>query len=1039
MKVCLLIFFIPCCAVPLIAAAVPFTVTTPGANGITAEIVVQFNPATKSGYSWDPASTLTWYATSPGDIVRRSAEYLQEGIKRMTGKQLPIVQHAELTRGIILTLLSNAPLNLRRDPAILAALKNTGIDSYNDREAFYIRSEAGRTIVIANTTDGLAAAVAEMLESVGYEVLGMGPNWTCVPDFHQKTLTFSLEKAGRPGYYLRCLSPTSGQSYGVGTILNHVFMDPADENVDASYWRWQFGSRQVGKSMPQYPGHSLQAYHRPLIEKMRETRTTDGFLVPGVTIGLEANRPAATQGNLGDLWINDDAVGTPGAGKVYMSEGTYWRTCDLGEIGANIDLSVPMVREMILSDMKRLATAHFTANPDDLFIFCTEPEDGGGYAVLEKMLRYKNWYPDYLKAEGVPFGRPYVLHGYNGVNQPVEIWDPNSPSDTVFGFDNWLLREFDKWIKTLPPAQQVTSTGKRMTEQVRISGYSYNYHDVPPDFNLDQRIRLMIASYPKHRGAGKWKRFLSQQDMARAFQVMLPREPSGDYRIISLSYYLDPGVSGIPARWSASPESLVNDLHDSYKAGFKAINCEFDFNFGKYGLAYYLYSRLLWNPNLTVVQLDALRDRWLQRAFGSAWKEMKLYYDFMLTDHYPVNGPNSWAKAIRYIAAADIKLDAGVEPDAQRRLDDLKQFWYYYYLTESGKEKSPEMREFAWKGQMSYMTAMHVVTRSIFGTYEAKDVAGTELVKGPAHYTHAETQVWWDKILDFWKFTPVAQFADARLANGESAKSVDLNDLVQVKEFQDGMSDNIFLYNSGYMKPPQFFTVARKSGDRIGFKLSWPYNPDDGYYRQRDVTYGIDIWNPLNRKWEAFVDKTMVKQPSQERQMPDGKLIQEVDVDLKAPRAGTYRFDIGYGGNYAYLSSLGFDVTTGKYTSQQPFSYTGTVEGLTQSNAYFYIPRGTRSIDLEVWDNYKGKTLVLFKGGSPAMKPQESRRIEIGEQRTYVIPLLPGEDGTVAQILGNGFAFPFCYSIPFIWAKSPAALLVPRGVARADGLTIVDR
>lgn len=173
--------------------------------------------------------------------------------------------------------------------------------------------------------------------------------------------------------------------------------------------------------------------------------------------------------------------------------------------------------------------------------------------------------------------------------------------------------------------------------------------------------------------------------------------------------------------------------------------------------------------------------------------------------------------------------------------------------------------------------------------------------------------------------------------------------------------------------------------------------------------------------------------------MPDGKLIQEVDVDLKAPRAGTYRFDIGYGGNYAYLSSLGFDVTTGKYTSQQPFSYTGTVEGLTQSNAYFYIPRGTRSIDLEVWDNYKGKTLVLFKGGSPAMKPQESRRIEIGEQRTYVIPLLPGEDGTVAQILGNGFAFPFCYSIPFIWAKSPAALLVPRGVARADGLTIVDR
>ncbi|MCA9067374.1 MAG: hypothetical protein KDA84_00525, partial [Planctomycetaceae bacterium] len=45
-------------------------------------------------------------------------------------------------------------------------------------------------------------------------------------------------------------------------------------------------------------------------------------------------------------------------------------------------------------------------------------------------------------------------------------------------------------------------------------------------------------------------------------------------------------------------------------------------------------------------------------------------------------------------------------PDAQQRLDDLKQYWYFYYLIDTGamEAKSPEMVEFFWKGQMSYMT-----------------------------------------------------------------------------------------------------------------------------------------------------------------------------------------------------------------------------------------------------------------------------------------------------------------------------------------------
>ena len=148
---------------------------------------------------------------------------------------------------------------------------------------------------------------------------------------------------------------------------------------------------------------------------------------------------------------------------------------------------------------------------------------------------------------------------------------------------------------------------------------------------------------------------------------MLPREPSGEYRIPSIAYYADHSLEGIPAHWSAAPARIIADLKTTYDAGIRAMAYETDFNFGKYGLAYYLLSKVLWNVNLTPAELDAIRDRWLQRSFGSGWREMKTYYDFMLLENYPVNAPAAWAKAIRLIDAADARIDPAAELDAQRR------------------------------------------------------------------------------------------------------------------------------------------------------------------------------------------------------------------------------------------------------------------------------------------------------------------------------------------------------------------------------------
>ena len=1011
--------------------AAPFTVTP------DTEIVIQFDAATKTGADWAKYAKLPAHVQGPEAMILRTTAFLREGIQRMTGNELPVASKNDLAKGIVLTTLVGAPAAVRNDPNIQWSLKDRGGDSYNANEAFYLRSEPERVLVVANTPDGLATAVVELLLSVEYEVLGMGPNWIYVPDYHHKPLVFDLRRNGRPGYYLRSLWATSGQSYGVGTLTKVA--DPADEPVGASYQRWLLGTRMSGRSMPGFPGHAMQGYHKAVAEKMLETNTTDGFLVPKCSIGADADRPAASEENKGQLWLNTER-GEKGALQAYMSDGKTWTLQNLNSFHANLDMTVPLVREVVLAAMKERTEKSFADNPDDVAVFGFDPEDGGGYAVFDKLAKDPNWYPEYRRAIGDPLGKPYVLHGYNGLNQPKESWDPSTPCDTVFGFADWLLREYDRWIDTLPAEGRVTATGKAKKDLVRCSGYSYNYHDVPPSFNPDPRIRVMIASYPKHRGRGKWEKFRTQLDMAKAFQVMLPREPSGDYRIISLSYYHDFGIQTIPARWSASPAALAANYGDTWRAGVKAMSIETDFNFGKFGLAYYLITQTLWNPELTPQQLDAIRDRWLQKAYGGAWREMKAYYDFMLSDNFTVNGPNAWAKAVRLIDDAQKKLDGAKEPDAQRRLDDLKQYWYYYYLLDSGQTAppSPALREYVWKGQMSYMVAMHMVTKRHFeGNYNATQIAGPEWNAGPAHYTHEETQAWWAKLLAHWPYTPVALFSDAALANGKPAKSVDLDDLVRVQEFAGGPAEQPFAINSFDVASVLVATRAAKQGEPIGFKMLWPFNPPGGEaYIQRKVYYGVDVYNPATRAWDALVDKTMIFQTSDEATNSAGKPVQYLQVSMPAPKAGLYRFDIGRGGRLANIAGLGYDLATGKNEHAAGFTFFDIHASLTQSPVFFYIPKGTKRLDFEVADTYKGKTLVLYSS-LPGAGMKESRKIDCGKMGTYTVDLQPGEDGTVAMIRANGLGFPYFYSIPgSTWAKSPAALMIPRAIAEADGLTI---
>ncbi len=1021
------------------AAAQPpavYTVTDPARSEPLAAITVQWDPESGTGFDWQQLRRLTTDNRTPGNLVRLSVQYLQEAVEKMTGRSLEVRSGNDLSRGIVLTTYRGAPSALQRDPQVVAALRNSGEDAYNANEAFLIRSEPERLLLIANTPDGLNAAVTALLESVGYETLGMGKNWIHVPDFRQKPLTFAIELADRPSFYIRGLNPMGGQDRGRGTISSTP-PHPEDESVRTSVLRWRTGFRLWGTSMPPYPGHALDSYHQAVVERMIATGTAEGFLVPKTVIGTEAERPPASEDSEGTLWL------TPGTDepKAYLSNGSRWVPQPLSGIKANLDLSVPLVRQIVLEEMLARAERFFEESPDGIFIFATDPEDGGGYAVLDRYVHDPSWYPAYRESLGEPLGQPYRLHGFRDLGQPEEAWDPASPSDHVFAFNSWLLREYDRWVDERPETRRRTSTGRDKKEQVRCSFYSYNYHDVPPQFNPDPRCRVMVAGYPKNRGRGKWLRFNDQLVVAAAFKQLLPREPSGDYRIISLADYWDSKMDGLAADWDAAPAALVEDLGGTYDAGIKSLMLEMDFNFGKNGLGYYLISKLLWDARLDVSQVDALRDRWLQRAYGGGWARMKAYYDFMLKRNYPSNSPGSWARAIRMIEEADALIDPRREPMAQRRLDDLKQFWYFYYLHDTGqtRQQTAAVREFLWKGQMSYITAMEMVIDFFpeVRSRKPEDAAG-EFAQGPAHYTAEETRAWWEKVLAHWPLVDVDDFADASLADGTAGGAVDQHDLVAVREFRRS-GDERRPYFKTPREPSSFFTLAPGAGAEIGFTLAWPFDRGDRDTFQRAVTYGVDRWDADAGAWRSIVDQTMTSALSRELAGAPGKAWQVVRVRLNAPAAGVYRFSLGSAGDArARVASLAYDPRSGdRDPGGLPKTYNITKQPIRGGgSAWFYIPKGTQSLDMELdWPREQRLTLHVGRPG-PGMRP--SRELVLSGDGTHRIPLNPGEDGTLASfepISGDTFHMPYLYSVPMWWARSPDALLVPRAIAEADQLT----
>lgn len=1081
-------------------------------------IVVYHDPVTGAGWSvdelLDPERTHPYAYDSEAGMLRDAVQrYLADGIERMTGPPpgpapargwVTIINSADLQsqpgNRIILVLYPDAPASLREDPVVQAALGRAGgaaPDYVADRESHYIRTDPqGRTWLIANRVDGLMDACATLLESVDYDILGLGPDWIHAPDYRDRPLVFNLDGGFRnDGYLLRRTGGFGCDGVGTLAIGFRDQLDPPDEDVTRSYARWRIGTRMYSaSSVPLLTGHGLDSYTDTVLEHMRHTRLDDGLLSATTRFGAQDERPPADEAHEDWLWIDPDGNQ---AWYCHNPDGVawIWTECAPQAIPFHIDVSTDWVRKIVLQAMKDQSNNDFWDHPDDWSVFATDPADGLFTGFAERVHHadwYKNWYSDWRAEQGLP-GQwdPYVLHGHRGIDQPDEEWDEEavSVSDQVFVFANWLLREYDKWVDNLdegPPPEpdlgphdpinqtKLTKTGKDRRALIRSGLSSYGDRDVPPHFNLDPRVRIAIAHFAVNRGNRDWLMLLTRAEIAEAMAKMVP-EPVANYvnladwgrGVVDDDHHVvaDPKTTFhvLPHQWGNSARSILGlfeNLVGSQRvrftaAGVRSWHDEMAWmGYTHHALGFYLMGKYLRDPTLDEARLNEIRNTWLKRAFGPGADAVRAYLDFTephvgLTSarrSTAIDVPNYWGRAIELLDEAD----KTIPPDTiwQRRLDDLKLHWYFYWLmhTDQLVKTNERTQELMWKGQSSFTLSTYLIAYDVFEDRYAdlqhimEDVAasgGTDYTAGPAHYTEEETTNWWSIVRAHWPYTKVDVGTSAELEIGE---------LVRVVETQEIAVDtwDSLAYDAWNTPYVQAYQVIGVDGGEVGFTLLWKNDPADpgGYSSPHNTSWRIDRFDTATHAWAAFDTGYDASTPVAAEDNYTRELCWLVAVRRAAPEPGTYRITIGYGGQ-GQLAGPGWSIDNEPVNlpawARLAFSERLILDGYGQE-IWFYVPKARTHIDLEIIEPlaYPGaaQKLVLYSDGTP------SRTVDVSARGLHTIALGAGEAGNPVRFDpppqgAGGLNVPYFYGLPPIWARSPAALLVPKAVAATDGLTII--
>lgn len=179
-------------------------------------------------------------SANASDATRAVATELADYLARMSGAKFE-VQTGDGSRGIVLGTLAEFPNASLAKPLEVR-------NSYDGKEAFAIRTEKDRVLLLGATDLGASHAAFRLLEHLGCRWFFPAPEWEIVPT--QRALSVSLEETDRP----RILARRIWYGYGVFNDKGH----PRGGSAMKDYEAWARHNR-MASSFRVNAGHAWQS------------------------------------------------------------------------------------------------------------------------------------------------------------------------------------------------------------------------------------------------------------------------------------------------------------------------------------------------------------------------------------------------------------------------------------------------------------------------------------------------------------------------------------------------------------------------------------------------------------------------------------------------------------------------------------------------------------------------------------------------------------------------------------------------------------
>lgn len=527
-------------------------------------------------------------------------------------------------------------------------------------------------------------------------------------------------------------------------------------------------------------------------------------------------------------------------------------------------------------------------------------------------------------------------------------------------------------------------------KDVQIGMLAYYQHADPPSIELDPRINIMLATkmYSGRYDLPKLKELWKNKTRNFGIYDYYATYVWGQERLRDPGSYFP---AADPARVAADLDEYINDLK------IRSISAESLGNWGFYGPGYYVAVQKMWDPRSDV---GALLNDFYKQAFGPAAEKMRSFYELL----FPSSGRQANYDTLRRLYE---KLDAAAEAakgdgPALKRINRLKQFLHANTLIFRGMLETDDEKKKAilldyytlvYRTEDSdMMAAVPVLTYSAPADklLNLKGLKPTELPwSGSPPLTDEETQAKFRGDLEFLKNL------------GAPVQPVPFSsDLAVVSLSQEPRKTSVSAQQSGCL------TFLSADGGPVTVSLTLGAFPLEG---GGEVSYEV-----LDEKGVRVTSGTLAASKDKSEMH---------SVKVAVPGPGIYRFRVP---EYRLLSF-----------HPETTAPSAVVVGVREDGIYqaasgelplaVYIPKGTREIVAHVGMTKDRKLSLIDSSGTA----HEAVAV-FGVAR---IPVPQGEDGKL-WTLGTGQKVDpvFFYNIPNIYSLDAQRALLPREVAKADGL-----